>query len=119
MALVGTAVMDAGVCCWETKYYYFYPRPYQMDNSIKTVVGLPNFPAYTSGHSTFSSAAATVLSYIFPAEKNSLETKALEAAESRIYGTIHYRFDSEVGMRCGKNIGSYAVQRGQQDGSGL
>lgn len=119
MALVGTAVMDAGVCCWDTKFYYFYPRPYQIDGSIKTVVGLPNFPSYTSGHSTFSAAAATVLGYVFPNETDMLEAKAMEAAESRIYGTIHYRFDSEVGLRCGKNIGSYAVLRGQQDGSGL
>jgi hypothetical protein len=119
MALVGTSLMDAGVCCWDTKYYYFYPRPYQMDNSIKTMVGLPNFPSYTSGHSTFSAAAATVLGYLFPEEATELEAKAIEAAESRIYGTIHYRFDSEVGLRCGKNIGSYAVLRGQQDGSGL
>jgi membrane-associated phospholipid phosphatase len=119
MALVGTALMDAGVCCWDVKYYYFYPRPYQIDASIKTVVGLPNFPAYTSGHSTFSAAAATVLGYIFPEESVSLEAKAKEASESRVYGGIHYRFDCEVGLRCGKNIGSYAVLRGQQDGSGL
>jgi hypothetical protein len=119
MALVGTALMDAGVCCWDVKYYYFYPRPHQMDASIKTVVGLPNFPAYTSGHSTFSAAAATVLSYIFPEEASTFEAKAKEASESRIYGCIHYRFDCEVGLRCGKNIGSYAVLRGQQDGSGL
>jgi hypothetical protein len=119
MALVGTTLMDAGVCCWDVKYYYFYPRPYQMDEAIKTVVGLPNFPSYSSGHSTFSAAAATVLSYVFPDEAVNLDVKAMEASVSRIYGGIHYRFDCEVGLRCGKNIGSYAVLRGQQDGSGL
>jgi hypothetical protein len=116
MALVGTAVHDAGVCCWDVKFLYFYPRPYQMDPAIKTTIGLPNFPAYTSGHSTFSAAAATVLGHLFPAEAEQLNAKAKEASESRIYGGIHYRFDCEVGLRCGANIAQYAVKRAREDG---
>ncbi|MBC8111845.1 MAG: phosphatase PAP2 family protein [Verrucomicrobia bacterium] len=118
-ALVNTAIMDAGVCCWETKYYYLTQRPSEVDKSIKTSTGIPNFPGYTSGHSTFSGAAAEVLSYIFPDEKNDLEAMAKEASESRIYGAIHFRIDCEVGLRCGKQIGAYAVSRGKNDGSGL
>jgi membrane-associated phospholipid phosphatase len=47
------------------------PRPLagQLDSSIKTTIGLPNFPAYPSGHSTFSAAAAAVLSHLFPQGK--------------------------------------------------
>ncbi|GAA4458032.1 hypothetical protein GCM10023189_29680 [Nibrella saemangeumensis] len=119
LALVGTTLMDAGVCCWDTKFYYYYPRPQQMDARIKTSVGLPNFPSYTSGHSTFSAAAATVLGSIFPDQANKFEAQAREASESRIYGLIHYRFDCEVGLLCGRNIGTYAVARGKADGSGL
>ncbi len=117
LALVGTTLMDAGICCWETKYYYYYPRPQQY--GLKTSVGLPNFPSYTSGHSTFSGAAATVLSSIFPEQTDTFTAKANEASTSRMYGLIHYRFDCEVGLVCGKNIGSYAVARGKADGSGL
>jgi hypothetical protein len=62
------ALHDAAVGCWETKYFYFNPRPSQMDPELKTIIGLPNFPSYTSGHSTFSGAAAEVLTYLFPAE---------------------------------------------------
>ncbi|MBY0434367.1 MAG: phosphatase PAP2 family protein [Cyclobacteriaceae bacterium] len=65
-ALLNMAMHDAAVGCWETKYFYFNPRPTQLDPSIRTKTGLPNFPAYTSGHSTFSFAAASVLSYLFP-----------------------------------------------------
>ncbi|GAA4403329.1 hypothetical protein GCM10023187_19280 [Nibrella viscosa] len=119
LALVGTALMDAGICCWDTKFFYYYPRPQQMDARIKTSVGLPNFPSYTSGHSTFSSAAATVLGSIFPQQAEAFAAKALEASNSRIYGLIHYRFDCEAGLTCGRNIGSYAVARGKADGSGL
>src|SRR5207253_1645404 len=61
MALLNMAVMDAGIVCWNTKYFYYNPRPTQMDPSIKTLTGIPNFPSYISGHSTFSGAAATIL----------------------------------------------------------
>jgi hypothetical protein len=117
MALVTTAMMDAGIACWETKYYYYTPRPQQF--GIKTSVGLPNFPSYTSGHSTFSAAAATVLGQIFPTKASELTTKAKEASESRIFGLIHFRTDCEMGLVHGKKIGEYALVRAKNDGSGL
>lgn len=117
LALVGTALMDAGVACWETKYYYYSPRPQQF--GVKTSVGLPNFPSYTSGHSTFSSAAATVLGYIFPEKATKYATYAKEASDSRIYGLIHFRIDCEMGLVHGKKIGEYSVERGKADCSGM
>ncbi len=117
LALMNMAVEDAGICCWDTKTYYYYPRPSQMDPEITTAIGLPNFPSYTSGHSTFSGAASTVLSYLFPAEAGTLGNMALEASLSRMYAAIHYRFDCEAGLACGKNIGQYAITIGQNDGS--
>lgn len=116
LALMNMAIFDAGVSCWDAKTFYWYPRPSQVDPSIKTI-GLPNFPSYTSGHSTFSAAASTVLGYIFPDKAPQYKAMALEAAESRIYGGIHYRFDSEAGLRCGEAIGSFAIKKGQADGS--
>ncbi|TAE21349.1 MAG: phosphatase PAP2 family protein [Cytophagales bacterium] len=117
LALVATTLADAAICCWETKFYYYTPRPQQF--GVKTTIGLPNFPAYTSGHSTFSGAAATVLGSIFPERAAEFDAKAKEASESRVYGMIHFRSDCETGLTCGKNIGSYAVARGKADGSGL
>jgi membrane-associated phospholipid phosphatase len=117
MALVNTALMDAGIACWETKFYYYTPRPQQF--GLKTSVGLPNFPSYTSGHSTFSAAAATVLGSIFPANAAKFTAQAKEASESRIFGLIHYRVDCEMGLVHGKKIGEYSITRGKSDGSGL
>lgn len=117
LALLGTAEMDAAIACWDVKNYYYYPRPQQF--GVKTSVGLPNFQSYTSGHSTFSGAAAHVLSSIFPSEAEKLNDMALEASNSRIYGLIHYRFDCTVGLEHGKKIGQYAIARGKADGSGL
>ncbi|MCY7353382.1 MAG: phosphatase PAP2 family protein [Cytophagaceae bacterium] len=117
LALTMTAVEDAGVCCWDTKFYYFTARPFQVDPSIRSTIGTPNFPGYTSGHSTFSGAAATILSHLFPSESADLDAKAKEASESRIYGCIHFRADCEAGLKCGANIAAYAVKRAQADGA--
>lgn len=117
MALTCTAIQDAGISCWDTKYYYLLERPTEADRDITTSTGIPNFPAYTSGHSTFSAAGAAVLSYLFPDHTAELEALAKEASESRIYGCIHYRFDCEVGLESGKKVASYAILRGQNDGA--
>jgi PAP2 superfamily len=117
MALLNMSLMDAGVACWDAKYTYFNPRPSQIDNSIKTVTGLPNFPAYISGHSTFSAAAASVLGYIIPAKAASYIAMAKEASESRLYAAIHYRSDCEKGFETGNKVGVYAIARGRTDGA--
>ncbi|HEX2607993.1 MAG TPA: phosphatase PAP2 family protein [Flavisolibacter sp.] len=117
MALLNMSLMDAGVVCWDTKNYYFNPRPSQMDPSIKTITGVPNFPSYISGHSTFSGAAATVLGYLIPERAADYAAMAQEASLSRMYGGIHYRTDCEVGLKVGKSIGDYAIQRAKTDGA--
>jgi membrane-associated phospholipid phosphatase len=115
-AYMNMAVMDGGISCWDTKYYYHYPRPSQLIPGFRTILGIPNFPGYTSGHSVFSSAAAEVLSFIFPLERQVLESLAMEAAESRIYGGIHFRFDSDIGLIQGRNVAAYAIAAAQADG---
>jgi hypothetical protein len=116
-ALLNMAMHDAGVACWDAKFTYFNPRHSQLDPSIRTSIGLPNFPAYTSGHSTFSAAAAEVLSYLFPAAAERFEADKDEAAISRLYGGIHYRSDIETGKSHGKRIGGYTVRFARQDGA--
>ena len=117
MALLNMALMDAAVVCWDAKYLYFSPRGPQMDNTIKTVTGLPNFPSYTSGHSTFSGAAATILAHIIPSRATAYTDMAREASVSRMYAAIHYRSDCEKGLECGNKIGGYAIARAITDGA--
>ena len=117
MALLNMSMMDAAIACWDAKYVYFNPSPSQMDPRIKTVTGLPNFPAYISGHSTFSAAAATILGHIIPARATDYTNMAKEASVSRLYGAIHYRSDVEAGLTVGNKIGTYAIQRATTDGA--
>ncbi|HYP08984.1 MAG TPA: phosphatase PAP2 family protein [Bryobacteraceae bacterium] len=118
LALLNMALEDAAIACWDTKFTYFNPRPSQLDRSIRTSIGLPNFPSYTSGHSTFSSAAADVLAYLFPSASSRFQAYAEEAGISRLYAAIHYRSDIEQGKLCGKAVAGYTVRFAQTDGAG-
>lgn len=117
MALVGMTEMDAAIVCWDTKYYYFNPRPTQLNPKVKSLTGIPNFPAYISGHSTFSGAAATILSHIIPEKTADYDAMAKEATISRMYGGLHFRADCEIGLQVGKSVGNYAIQRALTDGA--
>lgn len=117
MALVNMSLMDAAIVCWDTKYTYFNPRPSQLNPAIKTTTGLPNFPSYISGHSTFSGAAAAILGHIIPERASQYDAMANEASVSRMYGGIHYKSDCTKGLEVGKNVGGYAIQRALTDGA--
>ncbi len=117
LALLNMSLMDAAIVCWDAKFTYFSPRPSQVNPEIKTLTGLPNFPSYVSGHSTFSGAAATILAHLIPEKAILFNSMALEASNSRLYGAIHYRSDCEVGLEMGKKVGNYAIQRALADGA--
>jgi membrane-associated phospholipid phosphatase len=117
-ALKSIAIHDALIACWEAKYHYWALRPDEMDTTYKHSVITPPFPGYPSGHATTSSAAATVMSYLFPAEAENFRQLARECAESRFEGGIHFRTDNEVGLEMGEKIGRFIIARIKQDGAG-
>jgi hypothetical protein len=116
-ALMNMAMHDAAVGCWEAKFHYFNPRPSQLDASIKTQIGLPNFPSYPSGHSTFSAAASSVLSYLFPSGAAGFGAMRDEAGISRLYGGIHFPSDIEAGKSHGNRIATYTLNFARSDGA--
>jgi PAP2 superfamily len=76
---VGMSINDAGVGCWNSKYFYNVERPQTYINRLIDVnwkpalfnpltgdEGVtPSFPAYPSGHSTFGAAGAEALGSVF------------------------------------------------------
>lgn len=137
-ALISLAQADAGIACWEAKFRYNLWRPVTAiqradeDNNPWTVpdpgwnhlLAAPPFPAYTSGHSSFSKASAQVLTHFFGTDAltfdatsdslpgvrrtfHSLAACADEVGMSRIYGGIHYSFDNIEGKRSGGAVGDY------------
>lgn len=117
IALLNMTEQNAGIACWDAKFFYFNARPSQLNRDIKTGTGVPNFPAYTSGHSTFSAAAAGILSYLFPQAETYFKEQATEAAMSRLYGGIHYRLDATVGLDNGYDVAEYTINFARTDGA--
>lgn len=128
---VGLGLYDASIVCWKAKYDHNLIRPISyikanIDPSWNTLFATPPFPAYTSGHSTFSSSAAVVLTSTFGANYSFVDDSkvpngfaprafpnftaaANEAKMSRLYGGIHYTFDNEEGFNCGTAVGNNVI----------
>jgi hypothetical protein len=115
-ALLNAAQADAFIACWDAKFFYWSERPDQairrtIDAGWSPLIPTPPFPSYPSGHSTTSGAASTVLGAIFPRRTRDLSAQANEAAISRLYGGIHFKFDNDAGMRLGRRVGRAAIMR--------
>lgn len=137
-ALHGLVVADAAICAWENKYRFNHWRPITGirgaadDGNPATVpdpawtnyIGTPPFPAYTSGHSSFSGSSARLAELFFgsdaqtfsagsdgdPATRHftSLTQAAEEAGMSRIYGGIHWQYDNQEGLASGRKVAEQA-----------
>jgi membrane-associated phospholipid phosphatase len=110
-AYLNTAMYDSFVSCWYTKFSYWTARPFQRisDLTFTTVIPTPNFPSYTSGHSTVSSAASLVLGQLFPEKAPYFLSQAQEAAMSRLWAGIHFPQDNNNGFAVGQQIGKKYV----------
>jgi len=121
-AYLNVTMFDAFVCCWNTKYAYWTARPFHRlagrSPVFTTVITTPNFPSYTSGHSTISGAAGVVMGEIFPSEQAFFQSEAEEAAISRFWGGIHFHKDDDQGLVVGRKIGEKAVEQMHSDGGG-
>ncbi len=116
LAVLNTTQADAFIACWSAKYTFWTKRPVTLirellDPGYLSLIPTPPFPAYPSGHSTTSGAAATVLGALFPNSARELAAMADEAALSRLYGGIHYRFDNDAGLDLGRRIGALTLRR--------
>jgi hypothetical protein len=164
---VANAILDASISCWEAKVHYDYCRPitairwlfnhvmvdawggpgrgtvrlrgdqwrpFQRD-SFPT----PPFAEFTSGHSTFSMAAATVLAAFVGSDRfelhhdvteplvadpelpdlprrirwSSFTEAAYSAGESRIFGGIHFHQGNVAGLEAGREVGRAAWTKAQ------
>jgi hypothetical protein len=140
-AMLNVALADAAICCWESKYKFDFWRPVtaireaaKLNNPALTadqewlpLLPTPPFPSYVSGHSTFSGAAAAVLTTFFGRDDvpfdsisdampgvrrhfKSFSEAANEAGMSRVYGGIHYGFDNTDGLKLGREIGEHVAK---------
>jgi hypothetical protein len=128
--MVGIVLADSFISCWSLKYQVLLLRPETYINEYisrrwRPYITTPMFPEYPSGHSTASSAAAEMLTFLFgtvaftdeskvqfgmePRSYTSFEQAASEAAISRLYGGIHYRAAIENGLDMGRCVAQRAL----------
>lgn len=109
-AVLGAAINDAVIACWESKYLYRVARPVQWMQEtehslwLPPLIDTPNHPSYPSGHSAISAAAATTLTAFFPHQAAELDQLAHEASRSRVLGGIHWSIDTEAGFAQGRQV---------------
>jgi hypothetical protein len=122
-ALLNVAMSDAGVASWDSKYAYWFPRPENgirdlgVDPHFTPYLATPFFPAYVSGHSTYSGAAGEILAYLFPEDARFWRARGREAGFSRLLGGIHWPIDHREGSRMGIKIGRLVVEHAKKDGA--
>jgi hypothetical protein len=137
-ALLNIAEADAAISCWETKFYYNFWRPETAlreqdpksnpklvnDPDFIPNMASPPFPSYTSGHSTFSAAAARTLALFFGTDDieftvtsdglpgavrtyKKLSDAQREAGMSRVWGGIHTMSDNLEAQKVGVKIADW------------
>ena len=141
LALIYLASADASVACWTAKYTFNFWRPItairngDVDDNASTeadpawtpLFATPPHPEYLSGHSTNSSAMATVMMLLFGDEPGApivatsptnpgferhwqrLSEGVDEVIEARIYSGIHYRSADEDGAQLGGKVARFVV----------
>lgn len=138
LALLNLSLADAAIAAWDSKYTYNHWRPVTaireadtdgnddtlVDPTWEPLIATPPFPAYISGHSTFSATAASILAEFYGTDGvefttdsgglpgvfrhfTSFSDAADEAGQSRIYGGIHWQYDNQDGLDTGRKIGPY------------
>ena len=135
-ALVHLAAADSSIACWAAKYKYNFWRPQPAirrgdeDGNALTSPDLtwtplfptPRHPEYTSGHSTNSTAMATIMQLIFgdapgvpitstitgiTRQWNTFSEGVDEVIDARVYSGIHFRTADEVGSRQGGQVAHF------------
>ncbi len=138
-ALLTMAMNDAHMTSYRGKFLYGLWRPVHaiqladQDGNPATEpdptwlqlhTRTPPFPTYGGNAATVGASVATVLGWFFGTDEVPFTIRwaagarnyvgfwqaAQEAADSRIYGGIHFRFDSVAGQGIGYGVGTYIVE---------
>jgi hypothetical protein len=137
-ALVHLSAADSSIACWEAKYYYNYWRPQpairrgaedgndatDADTAWAPLFTTPRHPEYPSGHTTNSTAMATIMKYIFGEAPNipirstitgitrewdAFDQGLDEVIDARVFSGIHFRNSDEVGSRQGRQVAYFIL----------
>ena len=136
---LSTGIADASIGVFDAKYDYRLWRPITAiqngdidgnpltiaDPTWNSLFASPGHPSYISGHSGISGVSSTILQSFFGDDEaftfsigtdtrsfTSLSQAELDAANSRLWGGIHFRFDNEAGLTMGHAVGTRVLRSG-------
>jgi PAP2 superfamily protein len=147
-ALIGMTQCDAAINAWDAKFHHDILRPetairnranafnnpdprVQRQPGWRSYIPTPEFPTYTSGHSTFGAAGAELTALLLGTDQvtfshespdqvlwpqligrrrhwTSLSQAAEENGMSRLYGGVHWEIDHLAAMHAGRSIARQA-----------
>jgi len=142
-ALVNIAGADAAIACWDAKFAFNFWRPITAIREADTdgnpltsadvgwvpLVPTPNFPEFTSGHTTISGAMATMLGLLFgddpglsftvtsPTNPGFTRTWSTfsagvdEVIDARVWTGFHFRSSDEAGARLGRQVAHFVFEQ--------
>jgi hypothetical protein len=127
-AALSTNVADTTIGVFDAKYFYDFWRPvtaiHDADpaSTWASLITAPSHPSYISGHSAISAVAADTLAFYLGADTDicfagftcfdSFALASDNAANSRLWGGIHYSFDNQAGLTLGHQIAAFNLNQG-------
>jgi len=137
-ACMATAMADARIAAFDSKYFYNSWRPvtsiqvgnnvtdFPADPAFESEIMTPPHPEFPQGHTATAEAAATVLRaiagkdevpFVLTSEKvpgkirayPSFSAASYEIKESRTMAGVHFRFSGDRSLPLGQNVGNAAV----------
>lgn len=111
-ALADTALADAQIACWDSKYFYNFWRPItairlgdqdgnpttDVDPDWQPLINTPNFPEYPSGHNSVSGAVSHMLALFFGTDEVNFQMTSAypKALQKTRYFTRFSQAEDEV-----------------------
>ncbi len=92
------------------KALFHRPRPYVASGEIHPCLPKPNNDSYPSGHSTFASQTAVLLTNMVPEKQAEIFARAELYRDNRMIGGVHYPSDIEAGRISGTVAAALLLQ---------
>lgn len=109
--LIGTAIYDATVAAWDTKYAYNRVRPFATDSHLKLYAQKPESPSYPCEHSVTAGVAVALISHFYPDMADSANRMAQQLMTSRVAAGVAFPSDTRAGFELGKKIAEKEIER--------
>ena len=119
LAVLHTALADAMVATWDSKYAHNRPRPAALDPAFEDRVATPASPSYPDEYAVAGAVAAALLGTVFPRAPRHFTGLAEEAGRTRLLAGVSFPSDVAAGTELGHRVAAAALERAARDRSDL